>query len=141
MDSTGGGGCQKLLSQMRMGNPNWCAQIATATGCRTVAGNGGHAGLSDGACPEKHGAYGPTDRHCCAGLPFPHGRNHRQGHGRPLCPHGRRTAVGDRHAPATRKKGRHECRFWQKSIAPRKSGKSAASPVQCAAPISAAIFP
>ena len=29
--SLGGGGCQKLLSQMRMGNPNWCAQITTAT--------------------------------------------------------------------------------------------------------------
>ena len=29
-------------------------------------GMGGHAGFSDGACPEKHGAYGPSDRHCGA---------------------------------------------------------------------------
>ena len=58
-------GLYKLLSQMRVGNPNWFAQIAT-DGCRTVAGNGGHAGFSDGACPKKHGAYGPPDRHCCA---------------------------------------------------------------------------
>ena len=56
---------QTALTDAR-GQPQLVCPDSHGHGCRTVAGNGVHAGISDGACPEKHGAYGPPDRHCGA---------------------------------------------------------------------------
>ena len=84
-------GLYRLLSQMRVGNPNWFAQIATATDTGLLREL---VIMQAFQMAQEHGLAGQAGRHCLAGFPYPYGRHDRQGHGRPLHAHGRRTAVG-----------------------------------------------
>ena len=110
-------GLYKLLSQMRTGNPNWFVQVASAT----------DAGLLRELVIMQAFQLELT-------------RKNTDLLDRPLHAHCRRTTVGEGHATTTTKKGRHECRFWQKSIAHQKFGKPKASQAQYAAPIWVSIF-